>query len=148
MRGSMNMYCILYVEDTNDIRAMGTEKLTSEGFKVLVARGPKEALTLIEEHADEIQAIFLDIMMPHQDVLTSEKTKCGFMTGYYLIDLMIEKLKKKVPIIVQTIYTDEKHLALIRSHPLVKALLGREEGTDKAIALLKKAILESTSGKL
>lgn len=142
------MYCILYVEDTSDIRTMEMEKLTSEGFKVLAARGPREALSLIEVHAGEIQAILLDIMMPHQDVLSSEQTKCGFMTGYYLIDLMIKKLNKNVPIIVQTIYTDEKDLALIKFHPLVKALLGREEGIDKAIALLKKAILEKTFGKL
>lgn len=141
------MYCILYVEDTSDIRTMEMEKLKSEGFKVLEARGPKEALSLIKDHTGEIQAILLDIMMPHQGVLSSEQTKCGFMTGYYLIDLMIEKLKKGVPIIVQTIYTDEKDLALIRSHPSVKALLGREEGIDKVIALLKKAILENASGK-
>ena len=56
--------CILIVEDQEAILDMGQEVLTSLGYKVLTATNGQLAIDTYKAHADEIQLIIMDVVMP------------------------------------------------------------------------------------
>ena len=134
------MSCVLYIEDTDDVRLVKKEGLESRGFKVLAAESPKEAIQLAEDNRDEIDVILLDIMMPPQDLIDPARAKQGYMTGYHLIPLLNDKLAKELPIVVQSSYSDLRDLARIRSHPQVKTLVDRSTRIDALAEVIKEAI--------
>ncbi|GHO49315.1 hypothetical protein KSX_74780 [Ktedonospora formicarum] len=55
---------VLLVEDDPDIRIVMTETLKDEGYQVLVARDGEEGLKTFQAHAEIIQLVIADIMMP------------------------------------------------------------------------------------
>lgn len=55
---------ILVVEDTEATAQITRILLESWGYAVLEAHSPTEALDLFESHADEIQLLLTDVMMP------------------------------------------------------------------------------------
>jgi len=54
---------ILIVDDEDLIRELLADAL-SDDFKVLAARNGEEALTLFEQHKDEIALVITDLIMP------------------------------------------------------------------------------------
>jgi two-component system cell cycle sensor histidine kinase/response regulator CckA len=54
---------ILIVDDEDLIRELLADAL-SDDFKVLAARNGEEALTLFEQHRDEIELVITDLIMP------------------------------------------------------------------------------------
>lgn len=58
---------ILLVEDEKEPADMLANFLEMENFIVLIAYDGKEALSLIDQRADEIDVAILDIMVPHVD---------------------------------------------------------------------------------
>ncbi len=81
---------ILLVEDEPDILDIATRMLEKQGYTVLRASGPGEAMALAKEHDGGIHLLITDVIMPEMNgrdlanALTSGHTqlKCLFMSGY------------------------------------------------------------------
>ena len=81
---------ILLVEDEPGILELATEMLERQGYTVLAAGAPEEALRIAREHAGEIHLLMTDVVMPAmngRDLVTQVVTvrprlKSLFMSGY------------------------------------------------------------------
>jgi protein kinase len=81
---------VLLVEDDAVLLIIGRELLESLGYRVLSASTPGEALRHVQGHAEEIQLLITDVVMPEMNgrdlanLLTSLKPglKCLFASGY------------------------------------------------------------------
>jgi response regulator RpfG family c-di-GMP phosphodiesterase len=58
---------ILLVEDEPMILKMTTTMLELQGYKVLLAATPGEAIVLAKEHAGEIHILITDVVMPEMN---------------------------------------------------------------------------------
>jgi DNA-binding NtrC family response regulator len=87
LRGSET---ILLVEDEHAILKMTTMMLEEQGYTVLPAGNPTQAIRIAEEYAGEIHLLMTDVVMPEMNGKDlSEKLlglypnlKCLFMSGY------------------------------------------------------------------
>lgn len=59
--------CILVVEDDLATRRAITDVLETSGYKVLLAADGPDALTVLEQHAADIQLVVSDMVLPHLD---------------------------------------------------------------------------------
>ncbi|MFA5906687.1 MAG: response regulator, partial [Desulfobacula sp.] len=81
---------ILIVEDESMILDIATTMLERQGYRVLSAVSPKEAIRLAREHAGKIHLLMTDVVMPEMNGRELAKTllslypdlKCLFMSGY------------------------------------------------------------------
>jgi len=81
---------ILLVEDEPSILKMTTRMLRRLGYVVLPAATPGEALQLAQAHADQVDLLMTDVVMPEmngRDLATAlmarhPRLKCIFMSGY------------------------------------------------------------------
>ena len=81
---------ILLVEDEKAIRRTATMMLERLGYSVLGTSQPTEAISIAESHAEEIDMLMTDVVMPEMsgrelaDSLTNlyPKLRCLFMSGY------------------------------------------------------------------
>jgi len=81
---------ILLVEDEPSVLAMATKILLRQGYTVLAANSPGDALRLAREHAGEIALLLTDVVMPEMsgrelaESLTrlNPRLKRLFMSGY------------------------------------------------------------------
>ncbi len=81
---------VLLVEDDDDVRAFVNDVLERHGYRVLVAALPSEALAIAAGHADEIELLLTDVVMPEMSGRElSEKLTAGrptmrtlYMSGY------------------------------------------------------------------
>ena len=55
---------ILLVEDEDEVRALGLETLEGQGYAVIAAGGPAEAVGLAEAHEGPIHLLLTDVVMP------------------------------------------------------------------------------------
>jgi PAS domain S-box-containing protein len=55
---------ILLVEDEEAVRGLAKEMLMRQGYKVIEASNPKEALELAENHKEPIHLVLTDVVMP------------------------------------------------------------------------------------
>jgi signal transduction histidine kinase/CheY-like chemotaxis protein/PAS domain-containing protein len=84
--------CVLVVEDNAAVRSFASSLLCDLGFDVLEARGPIEALDLLQQRAADVDVIFTDVVMPE-------------MTG---IELAITVRKKwtHIPVVLTSGYSE------------------------------------------
>ncbi len=99
---------VLLVDDDEAIRMTMHEILASHGYEVLDAADGIQALDLWQQHEDNIDAIIMDIVMPHMDGLevagkireTGSRIPICMMTGYsnqsIEADLEVHLLRKPV----------------------------------------------------
>nr|WP_319845633.1 response regulator [Terrihabitans sp. PJ23] len=81
---------ILLVEDEDAVRSFATRALESRGYVVLAAGSGVEALELLDEHANEVDLVISDVVMPEMDGPTLLKelrrrnsaVKIVFVSGY------------------------------------------------------------------
>jgi CheY-like chemotaxis protein len=81
---------VLVVEDEDAVRMLVELVLTKNGYKVFGARDGPEALNLFALHADTIDLIVTDVVMPemsgyelvHQLVMAKPGLKVIFMSGF------------------------------------------------------------------
>jgi len=81
---------ILLVEDQPSILKMSTRMLEGEGYTVVAAGTPGEAMRLANEHAGDIHLLMTDVVMPEMNGRDLAKNilslyphlKCLFMSGY------------------------------------------------------------------
>ena len=58
---------ILVVDDQPEVRLLAKSILEKRGFETVLAEDGQEAVGLFRTHADEIDAVLLDLKMPHMD---------------------------------------------------------------------------------
>lgn len=58
---------VLLVEDEPAVCALGRMALESGGYTVLTAEGPKEALSLAQQHSETIHLLITDVVMPQMN---------------------------------------------------------------------------------
>lgn len=81
---------VLFVDDEEIIRRIGSKILSREGFKVILATDGSEALGVYEQNKDTIKCVILDLVMPKMDGMQAyrhlRKTSPGLgiilTTGY------------------------------------------------------------------
>ena len=81
---------ILLAEDEPLLRTMATEMLEQQGYTVLVAHSPDEAIQLAAHNEDHLRLLLTDVIMPGMngrdlaDTLRASypNIKCLFMSGY------------------------------------------------------------------
>jgi len=81
---------ILLVEDEEVILNIAKVILTKQGYTILAASTPNEAITLAREHAGEVHLLMTDVVMPEMNGRDLANTlqslypqlKCLFMSGY------------------------------------------------------------------
>ena len=81
---------ILLVEDEPAIRNMTQKMLERQGYQVLAATTPGEAIHCAREHAGEIHLLMTDVVMPEMNgrdlaknlLALYPRLKCLFMSGY------------------------------------------------------------------
>src|SRR5215211_5657774 len=60
---------VLFVEDETLVRLLANDTLSEAGYRVFEAQDGREALTILEAHAD-VGALFTDVTMPNLDGLS------------------------------------------------------------------------------
>ena len=85
----------LLVEDDASIRGLVRENLSADGFHVLEAGSPGEALGIIAGHGDSIRLILTDQIMPE-------------MSGIRMVEQMI-RAYPKVRVIIMSGYVEDAH---------------------------------------
>lgn len=103
---------VLVAEDEQMLRDLYVEALQAQGFSVLSAVDGVEALEQVKQHADEIDLIVLDLLMPRRD-------------GFEVLEaLNNNEIWKNIPVIVATNLNEEsdkaKALALGANEYIVK----------------------------
>lgn len=81
---------ILLVEDELTILNMVSTLLTKQGYSVLQANTPREAIRLAKEHGDRIDLLITDVIMPEMNGkelaqnlrASAPRFKCLYMSGY------------------------------------------------------------------
>jgi two-component system, cell cycle sensor histidine kinase and response regulator CckA len=81
---------VLLVEDEDAVRVLAREVLRRQGYVVLEARHGLDALRVAERHADPIQLMITDVVMPHMSgrdlaerlVVARPHMKVLFISGY------------------------------------------------------------------
>lgn len=81
---------ILLVEDNSMVRELTNELLTDQGYSVLVAENPRQAISLMETDSDAVDILLSDVIMPGMsgpalyERLKAHKPdlKVIFMSGY------------------------------------------------------------------
>jgi CheY-like chemotaxis protein len=81
---------ILLVEDDDQVRGLVQSALCRQGYQVIAARNPKDALLLSENHPDPIDLLLTDVVMPQMSgpelakclALTRPDMKVLCMSGY------------------------------------------------------------------
>lgn len=81
---------ILVAEDSDDVRNLAREILTYGGYRVILAVDGEDAVVKFEKHADEIDLVLLDVVMPRKNGKEVHDTikalnpdiKVLFMSGY------------------------------------------------------------------
>ncbi len=58
---------VLFVDDEEIIRRIGSKILSREGFDVILAADGSEALGVYEQNRDRIKCVILDLVMPKMD---------------------------------------------------------------------------------
>jgi PAS domain S-box-containing protein len=81
---------ILLVEDEAGVRELARSVLAAQGYEVLVAGRPEEAIGLLQNHSREIQLLLTDVIMPtmsgrelaRQVTAVRPQTRVLYMSGY------------------------------------------------------------------
>lgn len=84
---------ILLVEDSEDVRQVTEDYLSSLGYTVLSAQSGEEALQLLDRHG-KVDLLFTDVIMP------------GGMNGLVLVERVRQRLPN-LPVLLATGYMDE-----------------------------------------
>ncbi len=94
VRGARGSGCVLVVDDEPPVRAATVAILSSSGYRVLEAEGGEAAVRTFRAHADEIDAVLLDLAMPH---MNGEQTL-----------LELKKMRPDVPVVLLTAYAEDE----------------------------------------
>jgi|WetSurMetagenome_2_1015567.scaffolds.fasta_scaffold01301_13 two-component system, cell cycle sensor histidine kinase and response regulator CckA len=123
---------ILLVEDEPALLAMTTIILETQGYSVLTASTPGEAIRLAGERAGEIHLLMTDVVMPEMNGRDLAKNllslyphlKCLFMSGY-TADVIAHH-----GVLDKELYFIQKPFSMKELGAAVREALGQEETTE------------------
>ncbi|MFO0757223.1 MAG: PAS domain S-box protein [Byssovorax sp.] len=114
---------ILVVEDEDGLRHVVQRLLNAEGYKVICAANPGEAVLLCEERHDRFDLVLTDVVMPG-------------MNGKQLVE-RLKPMCSKARIIYMTGYTDDTIARLdVPAHSLLRKPFDRRTLIDKVRSAL------------
>ncbi len=122
---------ILFAEDEEEVRTILTRMLEQVGYRILPAQNGKEALALFLEHAEEVDIILSDVVMPEMDGRELVKRiheidprkKIILTTGY---PLGSEKEEEPLPKVDRILYKPLQMKDLIRTIEDLRSLPSEE----------------------
>lgn len=85
---------LLLVEDESAVRRVARAILSADGYEIVDAADPVEAMGLFEEHGDRIDLVVTDVVMPR-------------MSGALFVEKLREK-SRSLPILCMSGYTDRE----------------------------------------
>ena len=113
---------ILVVEDQPEVLALLADALQMLGYRVLTAAHPNDGLALGDRHADEIDLVLTDVVMP------------GGVDGWQLAQAVWRE-RDRVPVLFVTGYTDNPILQRANIDERVRVLTKPVRRRDLAAAL-------------
>lgn len=126
---------IIFIDDELNYISAFIQAFEMTGFSVETEKSIDQAWEKISNNPEAVDAIILDIMMPHGRLFTFEETEGGLNTGLMFIEKMIE-LDEQIPIIVLT-NTDKSKLGKI-THRNCKTLEKKSVDPWNLVDLTKK----------
>ena len=98
------MIKVLYIDDEADTEKMASkfEIMREEGIYVIPVARISDVLPTLNSNKDSVNVIVLDLIMPPEDVYTSQETEAGTLTGLRLLE-DIRRYTKETPVIVVSI---------------------------------------------
>ncbi len=92
---------ILFVDDEPKYVAAYTQAFELSQFEVKMVPAVDEAWQILESQKEDVDAIILDVMMPHGRLFDMRETQDGLRTGL----LFVEKLRQfdeRIPVVLLT----------------------------------------------
>jgi two-component system cell cycle sensor histidine kinase/response regulator CckA len=113
---------ILLVEDEEIVRLPAGRFLANAGYRMLVADDPQAALILAEEHADEIDLLLMDVVMPGMTgkdlaaklIIERPEIKVIYISGYSEDVIVHQGAVEAGVVLVQKPFTAEALLSKVR----------------------------------
>jgi two-component system, cell cycle sensor histidine kinase and response regulator CckA len=113
---------ILLVEDEEIVRLPAGRFLANAGYRMLVADDPQAALILAEEHADEIDLLLTDVVMPGMTgkdlaaklIIERPEIKVIYISGYSEDVIVHQGAVEAGVVLVQKPFTAEALLSKVR----------------------------------
>lgn len=114
---------MLVAEDEDHVRDLTIEVLAANGFETIAARHGGEALSLFNQHSDEIDAVLLDLSMPVMDgaVVLGEmqrqkpSVRVVLTSGYDDIESGVDTEHSRSVSFLQKPYRAEKLISQLRA---------------------------------
>jgi CheY-like chemotaxis protein len=116
---------VLVVDDEESVLATSRRMLERMGFQVLAAGGGRRALHLLEETADQVRAVILDLTMPDMD----GEQAC----------LAIRRRWTGVPIVITSGYTEHEVMPRFAGQPGVD-FMQKPFGYDALLEIMRKVL--------
>jgi CheY-like chemotaxis protein len=92
---------IVFVDDEKRRASTYAEELNDAGYEIVIITQTDEALEFIENNAERIELLVLDIMMPPGKSLKGVDTQDGLRTGIYF-SRVVERKLPNLPIVILT----------------------------------------------
>lgn len=113
---------ILVVDDDRDVRSMIQETLTEQGYRVLEAGSPENALLLAQQHPERIHLLLTDVVMPEMNgrqlaerlALIRPGIKTFYVSGYSDEILASHGLEHRAPVCLSKPFTIEELATTVR----------------------------------
>ena len=113
---------ILFIDDDLEGRMSSyKDELEINGYSVLSATTPAQALEDVQNNKEKIDIVILDIMMPHGSELDVRKTDLGRRAGVELFSQIRMQLPE-TPIVILTVVRDRELKAKLQRSGAAKYL--------------------------
>jgi len=115
---------VLLVEDDDALREVVAAMLKQEGFSVIAASSPREALRLADEHGESIDLMLSDVVMPemHGPDLARE----------------FRSLNREAKVVLMSGYADEQTISYVREAGL--PLVNKPFTPERLVAAIRTAL--------
>jgi predicted nucleotide-binding protein len=108
---------ILWVDDDLFFMQALVDRVTDEGYPVITADGPDQALELLEARNESIRLAILDMAMPHGQAFSALESKGGYATGLALAR-RIRNDYPDIQILAFSVATEPETIDWFRKHTL------------------------------
>jgi len=121
---------VLVADDVDIVRQVVVATLEDAGYQVIEARDGKEAVDLVDAHADELVAVLLDMSMPR-------------LNGAEVF-AHIQRVRPTLPVVLSSGYSEQDTMSKLVGEGLV-AFLPKPWGAADLVAAISKARATRTS---
>lgn len=129
---------ILMIDEEQRRMRATVDYLKELGYEVKILDDIDVAAQFVQVHRNEIQAIILDIMMPWGNVLTSEQTEVGIITGYVFYEKLRNEYNYSGPVIIYTALNRPSLLNGLKKHSNCAVVYKKGPSIRKIVNSLSK----------